>query len=491
MGEIGRRDFIGGLLIATAALAGCDARPSEHETSARRRPPRVRLGIIGLGGHGTKHLQRWLTLAEPAGVAITYLCDPDQARLDAAMARAHGAGAEPKAARDLRRVLESDQVDAVVIATPHHWHALAAIWAMQAGKHVYLEKPATHLVGEGPSLLAAARRYKVVCQAGTQYRSQAAYAAARAAVRERAVGAIGVAHCVAYRRRDTIGPAGDHAPPASLDLELWSGPAPLAPRVARRRFHYDWHWFWDHGNGGIGNNGLHRVDLARDALGLDGAGRGVLSVGGRYGYVDAGQTPNSHLTIHAYDGVALIQDVRGLPSPPYRTIGSGVVFAGEGGFVTITSGKAALLDPAGALVRPLTGEGGVDHHLAFVDAIDGGDPARLTDLGGSVASADLCHVGNVSHRLGAPATLDQVRDAIDGAPLDGARVAAHDALDRMLAHLGKHRVDLAGQPLTLGPWLDLAPHASGRPWFPGVPAAEALVGRVARAPFVVPPPEQV
>ncbi len=172
----------------------------------------------------------------------------------------------------MRRIFDDKSVDIVSIATPNHWHSLAAIWAMQAGKDVYVEKPVSHNISEGRRMVQVARKYNRICQGGTQYRSTGANRAAAQYVREGKLGQIKLAHVCTYRSRTSIGPAGQYSPPPTVDYNLWAGPAPMELPVRRKSFHYDWHWFWDWGGGELGNNSVHPVDAMRMVVGLEGPG---------------------------------------------------------------------------------------------------------------------------------------------------------------------------------------------------------------------------
>ena len=214
---------------------------------------------------------------------------------------------------DYRKVLDDKEVDAVVIATPNHWHSLMAIWACQAGKDVFVEKPISHNVWEGRKLVEAARKYNRIVQAGIQSRSDEAFPEVIDYLKQGNLGKIIAAYGLCYKPRESIGKVGGpHPIPKSVDYNLWSGPAPLVP-LKRSRFHYDWHWQWAYGNGDIGNQGAHQMDQARRLLGQNGLPRRVMSIGGRFGYDDDGETANSQIAIFDYDPVPLIFEVQGLP----------------------------------------------------------------------------------------------------------------------------------------------------------------------------------
>src|SRR6185295_7835336 len=205
------------------------------------------------------------------------------------------------------KLLEDKSIDAVSIATPNHWHALAAIWAMQAGKDVYVEKPVSHNVSEGRRIVQVARKTGRICQGGTQNRSNGALAEAVDYMRDGKLGEVKLARSIVYGRRGSIGGPVTCEIPASVDYNLWAGPAPLVP-LARSKFHYDWHWVWNTGNGELGNNNIHSLDICRWGLGLSGLGRSVISYGGRFGYTDAGETPNTQVCIFDFGDKTIVSE---------------------------------------------------------------------------------------------------------------------------------------------------------------------------------------
>src|SRR6185436_3389683 len=208
-------------------------------------------------------------------------------------------------------VLDDKSVDAVFVATCNHWHALAAIWAMQAGKDAYVEKPVSHNVSEGRRIVQVSRKTGRICQGGTQYRSGGAMAAAVEYMRQGKLGEVKLARSIVYGRRDSIGEPGKYEIPSSVDYNLWAGPTPMSP-LTRPKLHYDWHWVWETGNGELGNNNVHSLDLCRWGLGITGLGRAVISYGGRLGYSDAGQTPNTQVCIYDFGDKTIVAETRGL-----------------------------------------------------------------------------------------------------------------------------------------------------------------------------------
>ena len=270
----------------------------------------IRVAVIGIRGRGGDHIQDLLPLK---GVRITALCDVDEKVLAGRVSKLKEKGLQVEGYRDIRKLLESKNVDAVSIATPNHWHVLASLWAVQAGRDVYVEKPFSHDVWEGRQLVRAARNLGRIVQCGTQSRSTVGLHQAVAWARQGHLGKILYALGTCYKRRGSIGKVSGPQPiPANIDYDLWCGPAPMKP-LLRKNLHYDWHWIWDTGNGDIGNQGPHQMDQCRWFLGEDALSPSVLAIGGRLGYSDDGETPNTLVVVHEYPRAPLYFEVRGLP----------------------------------------------------------------------------------------------------------------------------------------------------------------------------------
>ena len=460
----------------------------------------VRVAVIGLNGRGREHLRH---LRAVPGVRIAAICDVDTAVLEKTAEALGRDGLTPEKFTDLRDLLASPAIDAVTIATPNHWHALAGIWACQAGKDVYLEKPVSHNIWEGRQLVAAAKKHGRVVQAGVQIRSGEGLQEAVAWIRSGQLGRLKVARGFCYKRRKSIGlSAGPTPPPATVNYDLWLGPAPAEP-PHRARFHYDWHWFNAYGNGDVGNQGIHQMDVARWFLGDPGLPRHTLSLGGRLGYRDDGETPNTQLVIHDYTVAPMIFEVRGLPATydpnegqpgvpgadaagalaatmdRYRGINIGNVIECEGGsLVSANYFTATAHDRDGKVVKEFKG---VDRHMQnFIDVVRS---RKTADLYGPVEqghlSSALCHLGGISHALGAGAAPEEIRERIKDEP------ALTEAYERLSAHLAANRIDPGKTPLTLGAVLAIDGAAEK---FTGkqAAAANALLGAAYRAPFTVP-----
>jgi predicted dehydrogenase len=260
----------------------------------------IRLGIVGFNSHGKSHIRRFQAI--PKGVRIVALCDADTDVIDRGVKEFfNGRGQKVDTYTDIRELLDRDDIDAISGAQPNHWHSLAAVWACQAGKDVCVEKPVSHNVWEGRKVVEAARKYNRVVQADLDRRTSEGRALAHKYVQEGKLGKIIRAHSFVYKRRESMGKlAKPVQPPASVDYNLWSGAARVLP-VTRERFHYDWHWLWEYGGGETCNNGPHTLDVVRACLGHMGLPKRVMAYGGRYGYDDVGETPNTQVAILDYE----------------------------------------------------------------------------------------------------------------------------------------------------------------------------------------------
>src|SRR4051812_25427275 len=315
MRPIPRRSFMKGSMTAGLSLGmpglmlGAGPRPDGPNDA-------VNVAVIGLGattavgGVGGRGHQLIGRLREIPGARIVALCDADQAHLDREVETAKGHGEKVAAYRDLRQVYDDKGVDAVVIALPNHWHALATIWACQAGKDVYVEKPFSYDLWEGRQMVAAARKYDRMVQVGTQNRSSAFLRKVFDRLRGGELGAIRFAHALVYRAREGIGTVdAPTTPPATADYDLWCGPAPGGP-LRRKQLHYEWHWFWDTGNGEMGNNGIHVIDVCRLALGQERTPPRAMSIGDRFGPRDCAETANTQVALLDFRPAPLICEVR-------------------------------------------------------------------------------------------------------------------------------------------------------------------------------------
>ena len=351
---VSRRQFLKGtaLLAASAATAGLeqitDAPVQAQQPGGANE--RINIAVIGVNGRGRDHVNG---LADRFNCRITHVCDVDTAVVRNAVTTIQTRqGTAPTVVQDMRRLFDNRDIHAVTIATPNHWHSLAAIWAMQAGKDVYVEKPVSHNIFEGRRCVEIARATNRICQTGTQIRSSPGIRQAMQFMRDGRLGAVKLARGLCYKRRDSIG-TGVGTIPATCDYNLWCGPAPQRP-LGRLRLHYDWHWQWDYGSGDLGNQGIHQMDVARWGLGKNELCRTVQSVGGRFAYTDDGQTANTQIAWFDYGDQQLIFEVRGLPTPGNHGVMVGNIFYCANGYMVMPSyTNATAYDLDGNVIQSL------------------------------------------------------------------------------------------------------------------------------------------
>jgi predicted dehydrogenase len=445
--------------------------------------------IGGVGGRGHQLIGR---LREIPDARIVALCDADQAHLDRELEAARNHEGKVAAYNDPRKVFDDKNVDAVVIALPNHWHALATVWACQAGKDVYVEKPFSYDLWEGQQMVAAARRYGRMVQVGTQNRSSMFLRRVFDLLTGGELGAVRYAHALVYRARDGIGSVEKPtSPPRTLDYDLWCGPAPRKS-LMRNQLHYEWHWFWDTGNGEMGNNGIHVIDVCRWALGQDRTPPRALSIGGRFAFNDCGETANTHIALLDFQPAPIICEVRNVSAGKgpalmgkFRGQNKGVVIDCEGGYFTGDASGGALFDREGKKLKDF-GEGDSPKalELAHLSAfLTGVRSRKASDLAAEALvghrSTASCHMANVSHRLGKQSSLEAMSTAISG----NAKLA--DAFDRCRAYLRENGVDLDRTPATLGPWVTFD-EKQGRFVGDFADAANGLSRREYRKPFEMP-----
>jgi predicted dehydrogenase len=488
MTQLNRRAFLkstsGLMALAALDLANlhCDVHTERPAVARAPKGPNEQLNVavIGLGGRSSAHLSKF---GPRNNCRITHLCDPDTATVQTAIDRARAANAGGPDARfvgDMRRIFDDPNVDIVTVATCNHWHSLAAIWAMQAGKDVYVEKPLSHNLSEGRRVVQVAERTRRVCQHGSQMRSNPSISEAFAFLHQGGLGKLIVSRGLCYKPRPSIGKvAGPQPIPSTVDYNLWCGPAPLAP-LMRTKLQYDWHWNWDTGNGDIGNQGIHEIDLARWALNTDAMPKSVLSVGGRFGYIDDGQTPNTQFAAFDYgpDQPRLIMEVRGLNTSPFDSNGVENVVACENGFLVLPSYTSAIAyDRDSNIVRFFDGGEDQNHFNNFIDAVRS---RKKQDLNAPVLeghrSCALLHMANISYRLGT------------SMPFGSSDVFSNDSeanatLERMTRHLIDNDVPVEDSTFTLGRRLVFD---EGTETFVGDDEANRMLTRRYREPFVVP-----
>lgn len=502
MSKLTRRQF--SLAAAAATISATAIRRVHGQDSPNEK---MAVAVVGCGGRGGSHTGAYTGMKN---VEIQYLVDADPA---AGEKKAKGVeertGKRPKVITDMRVALDDPAVDAVSTATPNHWHALCGVWAMQAGKDAYIEKPICHNIMEGRALVEAAKKYNRMCQVGTQCRSNKAINEAVQFMREGGIGDVNFARGLCYKRRKSINARGDYGVPDGIDFNLWSGPAQYTdPKVTRKRFHYDWHWQRLYGNGDLGNQGPHQTDIARWGLGIMEHPNSVICYGGRLGYqaerndpdyVDAGDTGNTEVSIYDYGDKCIVFETRGLEIKPSAdeelnklfdsTSGNkiGVVFYGSEGYVAQRSyGHCVAFDKDLNTIKEFTGGG--DHFGNFVEACNtrNADDLNASALEGHL-SAGISHLGNISYYAGetnyvslkeAESILADVKSLDDNAT----------TLNRTVQHLQDNGVDLARYPLAMGPMLNFNPE---KEVFTNNDAANAMLTRSYRKGFECPKPADV
>jgi predicted dehydrogenase len=479
MEKLSRRRLLEDSLALLTVTAAGTAVAAPAQTRAQRRvaaSERLRIAVVGVHGQGKSHVRAYAGMDD---VEIVAICDADTDCFGPALEIVQKAGKKtPEAVQDVRRLLDRKDIDCISSATPNHWHALVAIWAMQAGKDVYIEKPACHELLEGRRMVEAARKYGRICQVGTQSRSNKGMRDAIAFIHKGGIGRVYLARGLCYKPRASIGKVTGPTPvPSTVDYNLWLGPAPQKP-VMRQRFHYDWHWQWDYGNGDIGNQGVHEMDKARWGLNKKALPVSALGLGGRFGYVDDGETPNTELVFLEYPDAWIVFEVRGLPTNDLRGARVGNIWYGTEGIVVSNSYSSAVAyDLLGN--KKASFDGGGDHHRNFINAVRSRKYTDLTcDIEEGHLSAALCHLGNISFRLGSDEPFSAKAKRFG----DG-NAEVWETFGRFEDHLAANGIQLAEGTYRLGRKLRVDPRAER---FVGDEEANRMLTREYRAPFVVP-----
>lgn len=407
---VSRRAFLG-----SAGAAACAGAASESKAAGAAVDSPVRVGIMGL----SRGLALGRNFAAIPGVEVRYVCDVDSRRAEAAVKAINDVQVEKKnkvtPIGDFRAILDDKQVDVLVCAAPNHWHAPASIMACNAGKHVYVEKPCSHNAHEGELLVKAARKHKRCVQMGNQRRSADKIQEAIKLIRD---GAIGEVHYSRSWYANLRGPIGDATPtkcPEHIDYDLWQGPAPRQPFV-RNRLHYNWHWVWHYGNGELGNNGVHSIDLSRWGLDVDYPVR-VTSSGGRHWFNDSQETPDTHMVCFEFEGgkqaiwEGLSCNRHGIDGDTF-----GVSFHGDNGSITLNSWGYTHLDKRDKEIKTVSGKAADSVHIAnFIDAVRRNKPELLaSEIEEGHKSTLLCHLGNIAHRTGRTLKCDPKNGHIQG-----------------------------------------------------------------------------
>lgn len=483
--RINRRHFL--MLSASTALAG--AQTARHAAAAPGANDAIHMGFIGLNARGA-HLVEWFR--KTPGVRIAALCDPDREVLAREEKKCRDLGEDVKTYVDLRQLLDDPGIDAVALAMPNQWHVLAGIWACEAGKDVYVEKPVSHNIWEGRQLVKAARKHGRIVQGGTQQRSCPALPAVRRfLMEEEGLGRVLHVRSSAYN----LGSAGyprylgarvesPLAVPAHVDYDLWCGPAPVTPPM-RRRLHYEWHWQWDYGTGELGNWGTHVLDDVLYLLGINTLPKGCVAGGGRLVWDDNGQTPNVAFVHYDTGSVPVMFDVSNLPlvagseeARAYRGIRIGSVIQCEHGYYAGGRGGGQAFDHAGNVLERFRGDGGSGHAANFIEAVRARDVSLLNaEVEHTHISTAWCHLGNIAYRLGQAYSQEE---AIERA---GGRAPWRELLDGVHEHLAGHGVEMGS--VKLGPALEIDPDTETFTGATASPEALALLRREYRAPFTV------
>ena len=486
MPRLNRRRFLSTTAAASAAFSTFTIAGTKSSGRIIGANDTIRVGVAGIKSRGKHHLQY---LAAQDKVDVTYMIDPDSRLFDSRseIVRKHG-GNEPKSVQDIRSALEDPNLDAISIATPNHWHSLMSIWACQAGKQVYVEKPLSHNVFEGRKLVEAAKNNECIVQHGTQQRSDSNRAGQMAAIRAGKYGKLLVSKGYCCKPRWSIGyePIGD--PPTGLDFNLWLGPAPDQPYHGNL-VHYNWHWFWDTGCGDIGNQGVHEMDIAHWAIKDATFPTRVWSLGGRFipdepTGRDQGQTPNMQLAVYDFGETLLVFETRGLvgrDGPKARICNE--FYTTEGMITTEGLKGGAMFHPrGGGSPEPVENEPVEitpgNEFESFIAAVRSGNPQDVNcDAEVGHRSSALCHLGNISYRLGESVPFNQRSKSLG----DNKQVV--EAFDYVKENLQAVGVSLDENTYQLGRTLTFNPQTET---FEGDQQANALLSRDYRNPFVVP-----
>ena len=479
MARQNRRTFLKKAAVAGAAFPLFTIAGTKSSGAVLGANDAIRLGVAGINGRGTSHISGF---APQQGVDVTYLIDPDSSLFESRGKRVTdaGGGQKPKGVQDIREALDDPNLDAISVATCNHWHSLITVWACQAGKDVYVEKPISHNVFEGRQCVEAARKYKRIVQHGTQQRSSEGRARQIATIQSGKYGKLLVSKGYCCKPRWSIGSKPISKPPAHLDWNLWLGPAP------DQEFHgnlhtYNWHWFWDTGNGDTGNQGVHEMDVARWAIKDSTLPKSVWSVGGRYipGGADQGETPNMQLSVYDYGETLLVFETRGLvgkSGAPARNV-SNEFYTTEGiirdwKFQPYSGGPGEAVSAGEASVTPGGAFG------SFIAAVRSRNPEDINcDAEVAHYSSALCHLGNISYKLGETVSFDHKLERLK----ENKQVAA--AFGVLTDNLEAVDIKLAGSQYMLGKQLTFDPATEK---FVGASDADALLTRDYRKPFVVP-----
>ena len=474
--SITRRTFLRNSVVASAVV-GVPLGVASRVLGAN---DEIRVGVVGLGGRGTgAHVPR---MQHQKGVRVVAVCDPDRQRMGQC-----AAGIEKKYKLkvdqyvDVRKLLERKDIDVISNATQNYWHGLSTIWACQAGKHVYVEKPLSHYIWEGRQMVNAARKYKRLVQTGTQRRSQRSVIDAIQWVQSGKLGKIEYITAFANKPRGSIGKRDTPLPiPETVDYETWCGPAKKL-KLYRNRLQYDCSFIWNTGDSESCNQGVHEIDMARWCLGATELPRRVMSIGGRFLWGDVADVPNTQIIYYDFPQAPILYEVHNMTAakgskamPSFRGQRTGICVQCEGGHVNIPAGQA--FDKKGKRIKSFGG--GEDHFQNFIAAVRSG---KREDLNADVAkghlSTAITHTGNISYRLGRKATRKEMLEQVKGVKV------WEEMFGRLMKYLKGWEIDVDSPAVTLGPWLEIDAKAET---FKDNRAANELARGYYRKPFDVP-----
>ena len=439
---------------------------------------RIRVGVVGINGRGTAHISEFGKLNN---VEIAYLIDVDSsihARRAADVEK--NFGNKPTCVQDLRKAVDDKDLNVVTIATCNHTHSLLTIWAAQAGKDVYVEKPCSHNIFEGRKCVEASAKYNVLIQHGTQQRASNSRALMLAALNSGKYGKLKIAKGYCCKPRWTIGYKPEEPPPATLNWDGWLGPAPMQP-FHRNLVHYNWHWFWDTGCGDIGNQGVHEIDLCR-WMTQKTLPKSVVAFGARYvnepqkGFKDQGQTPNQQLVVYDYGDSIILFETRGLvkSDPPWPQVVEVELYTDQGMI------KGTEFTPYGS-DKPVKIEAEYPRFSGsvfqnFIDCVRSRERKLFADIQEAHYSAALCHLGNISYRLGETAPVDSIKKTFGDDPI------VQKAVSDVMKNTTDALPELKDPQWTLGPKLDFDP---AKEKFVNNAEADKLLTRDYRTPYIV------
>jgi len=429
--DVSRRNF---LSRGAKTAAGITAVSAVVSTSKARKVlganDRINIAVIGIRSRGRGHYREWLKIPD---VHVRTLCDPDENLFPERVNEIEETqGKKPKTEYDLRKVFDDKDIDAVSIATSDHWHALATIWACQAGKHVYVEKPTSHNIWESRKMVEAARKYNRIVSAGMQNRSIWSVREAMKFLHSGQLGEIYMAKGLCFKPRDSIGKKANAPIPEGVHYDLWLGPAPWRP-FNPNRFHYNWHWFWDYGCTDMGNQGPHQMDVARWGMNKHDHPKKIKCIGDYFVFDSDQETPNTQLAMFEYDDGKIIQfEVRGLYTNKEEGVRIGNLFFGSEGWMYLngntwktyygrdnkpgpSSDDLKVKEEEAADPMNLAGTGSSGHFMNFINTLRTGNWMNLTaDILEGHMSTSMCHLGNISNRLGRELIFDSHSETFTG-----------------------------------------------------------------------------